>query len=120
MVRSSFLPMCVEWSVNCVQAFLRALPSDGQREVNISEHIYFLAAPPTGPTCHSSLHEGLLLPQDMVSSEVDHHSFQCLRRRGNTLLTALFDISLAGDAPGGVALPSPDYTMICSVLQGQS
>lgn len=87
-----------------MQAFLRAVPSDGVRVVNMSEHMHLLAAPPTCPAHLSSLHEGLVLPQDMCASAVHHDSFQQLRQHGSVLLTALFDISLTGDMPEGVTL----------------
>ena len=86
-----------------LQAFLRAVPSDGEGIVNILEHMYLLPAPPIGPTHLSSLREGLLLPQDMCCLPVQCDSFQQLRRRGHTVVTALFDASLAGDVAEGRA-----------------
>lgn len=70
--------------------------------VNISEHMYLLTAPPTSPACPASLHDGLLLSQDMCPHDVRGDSFQDLRRHGTGVLAALFDVSLAGDVPEGM------------------
>lgn len=86
-----------------MQAFLRAVPSDGKGIVNILEHMYLLPAPPIGPTHTSSLHDGLLLPHDMCCQPVHHNSFQQLRKHGDVVVTAMFDISLAGNVPEGKA-----------------
>ena len=69
--------------------------------VNMLEHVHFLTVPFTCPAPLTSLHEGLLLPQDMCCRRVEQGSFLQLRRHGNSVPTALFDVSLAGDAPEG-------------------
>jgi hypothetical protein len=67
----------------------------------MSEHVYVIPAPPTCHTHLSSLHEGLLLPQDMCCRTVKCDSFQRVKRDGQVVVTAVFDISLAGDVLEG-------------------
>lgn len=70
-----------------------------------SEQVYLLPIPLSCPTHQSSLHEGLLLSQEVCPALLNWDSVRGHNHGdgdGGNVLTAVFDTSLAGDMVEGI------------------